>query len=193
MRPILYSAADIADIVRVADDLSPDEHETVLNRMRYLGSRTYKDAHGAEQPLLRDGEKIDARGKRAYPALEVYRAAVFNDLMGIAIDVRGLEAVMEAAAKSHTHRLGRSGMSRGALRDAITGVANGEAWRLTLERLPSDEKGPAKIVAHIAPADGPDLPALAQTATGERPRRTFAHIDLTALFAPIIAQIGTPG
>lgn len=192
MRPILYSAADIADIVRVADDLSPDEHDTVLNRMRYLGSRTYKDAQGVEQPLLRNGEKIDARGKRAYPALEVYRAAVFNDLMGIAIDVRGLEAVMEAAAKSHTHRFGIAGTSRGALLDAIEGVARGENWQLTLERLPAGQIGPAKIVARIAPEDAPDLAAVSGAITGARPRRTFARINLTALFAPIIAQIGVP-
>jgi len=203
-RERLFSATEIAEIIGEVDNLGPEDQETTHNRIRYLTKRTYRNEAGAELPLLQDGEQIDARGKRAYPLREVYRTAIFNDLMSLAIDVRALQAVVDAASRetplSHlatnerpaSLRVDGGWKSHGGLVDAVRGVSQGEQWTLVLAYKHGGHSRDGRIAAWFVPDSKSWAEAQAETDSiyGARRIRTVLQIDLAELFGPIIEQVG---
>lgn len=132
----------------------------------------------------------------AFGKREVFRAAVFVELIGLAMDVRALEAVTNAAAsrfdhQSDTQRVEGGSISHGGLVDAINGIAAGEKWFLKIWRVNPGLLDPEHIAAAFV-KDGSAWENTQDNSIQKRqPSRAHVTVDLTSLFAPIIKLIGT--
>ena len=186
------TATDIADIICRANGLSLTQHSTAHNRCRYMAKRA----------LLKNGRKIDARGTFAFPLIEVYRAAIYADLMAIGLDVRSIEAVLEAATRTQGHESEASPSRRGdgfirsegGLRDAIRGVAAGERWSLRLRVVQPGHSNSERVDAEFVwdDAQKPSDPTSVDAILGRAPQRLAVHLDLVALFSPLLTIVGKP-
>ncbi len=187
-----YPASRIHEILCQADDLEPAKQPALLNRIRYL----------AKRELLRNGRRIDERGTLAFPKLEVYRAAIFCDLAGLAMDVRALAPITDAAVRRHSLgsvkppslKIEGGWRSAGGLIDSILGVDAGEQWWLIMEYKLADHSFGGGVAADFLwdGAKNPEAEETARQLLGRKPIRTSARIDLSALFGGIIQIVGVP-
>lgn len=197
-----FTATEIAEALCKADGLQLAAHSTIYNRVKYL----------AKREILVPTRRLDARGTLAFGPLEVYRAAVFCELVGLAMDVRALDAVKaaatahfegNAAAPSQMIKGGR--YSRGALQDAVKGVAAGEEWSLKLWRvnpglrIVSDQHGtgvelsPEKIdAAYVWAGAGPLWSPRIDAIFQRKPTRALLSVDLQECFRDLIPIAGLP-
>lgn len=190
--PEQYTASRIHEVLCLADGLNPSEESALLNRIRYL----------AKSELLHNSHKVDKRGTLAFPPLEVYRAAIFSELAGLAMDVRALEPITLAAERRlplggevpPSVRVDSRWRSAGGLRDSIRGVAAGEQWWLTIEYRHRGYSSEVGLVAEFVweGAHDPSVTCTADRILGMKPVRTSATINLSALFGGIIPIVGVP-
>lgn len=190
-----YTATEIAETLCESQGLNIGEQSQLYFRIKYIAKRGF----------LNVARTIDKRGTLAFGPLEVYRAAMLNELMGLAIDVRVLTEVLEAVAKSF-HFPGLpvppslegdgARVSRGGLRDAIHGIAQGEEWYLKIWRVNPSHLGGEGVRAEIVYTDVPvwQLEGVADDneLAGRKPSRAHVTVDLTAVFKPLIDLIGEP-
>lgn len=191
--PQLYTASQMFDVVCKANDLVPDQHQSILTKLRYMAKRR----------ILLNGTVLDERGTYAFPVIELFRAAINLELAGLAMDVRALEPVVAAAGRRHPDGLDvpesmkRDGAwtSRGGLWDAIHGVAQGEQWtlRVELKRPGRDREGgiAAAFVCDDIEHEKADS-GLVDEILGQGPAWTRLTVDLTELFLPLIEIVGVP-
>lgn len=191
--PELYTASQMHEAYCKACGRDPQQHPSLLNRFRYM----------AKRGLLADGTIIDERGTYAFAKIEVYRAAIYTELAGVAMDMRAFTPITEAAARRHpdgqsvspSMKRGGALYSRGGLLDAIHGVAQGENWSLLIEaKLPglNTEGG---MTAEFIWADAESLPDTSDAVDsilGRQHVRTRVTVDLAALFRPLIEIVGLP-
>lgn len=191
--PELYTASQMHDVYCKASGLEAQQHPSLLNRFRYM----------AKRGLLADGGNIDERGTYAFPKIEVYRAAIYTELAGIAMDMRAFASITEAAARRHPNGLRvspsmkrRGGYySRGGLLDAIHGVAQGENWSLIIEAKLPGLNAQGGMTADFIWDDGessPDTSEEVDTILGRKRSRTRVTVDLYSLFRPLIEIVGLP-
>lgn len=188
-----YTATEIANLLCEAEDLDLANHTQLHNRLKYI----------AKRKILEASRELDKRGTLAFAPLEVYRAAVLCELIGLAIDARTLSVVVDAAGAQHplTHNapsMKGSGFShsRGGLWNAVRGTAQGEDWFLKVWRVnPSHSEG-EDVRAQFVYGDAPicDLEGDKEVAAlqGRKPSRSHVSVNLKPLFAPIIELIGVP-
>lgn len=185
-----FTATEIAEKICAAQELTLGDNTVLHNRLKYI----------AKRGVLKNGRTVDGRGTLAFAKLELFRAAVFVELIGLAMDVRALEAVTDNAAKKFnvlapSQDVPGGSVSRGGLLDAINGVAAGEQWFLKLWRVNPGLLDPEHIAAAFVPetVSDSDLWGNAKVdATHKRkPSRAHVTVDLTALFDPIIKLVGT--
>lgn len=188
-----YTATEIANVLCEAENLELANHAQIHNRLKYI----------AKRGILTVSRELDKRGTLAFAPLEIYRAAVLCELIGLAIDTRTLAVVLESAARhfplvAEAPSLRKDGynLSRGGLRDAVNGAAQGEAWFLKIWRVnPSREEGEgvrAEFVYQDVPICKLEGDAELAAIRGRKPSRTFVSVDLSALFTPIIKLVGVP-
>jgi hypothetical protein len=192
-----FTATEIAEVLAKANDLVLADHSAMHHRIKYL----------AKKELLVPTRRLDARGTLAFGPLEPFRAAVFVELLGMAMDARAFEPV-NAATMQHfegdelapSQKVGSGYRSGGALKDAVKGVAAGEPWFLKLWRMNPGlqlnegewEPAPESIRAAFVYGDKPLWSDKVDAAFMRKPTRTVLSIDLQACFAPLIDLIGVP-
>lgn len=186
-----YTATEIAEKICATQELTLGDNTALHNRLKYI----------AKRGVLQNGRAVDGRGTLAFAKLELFRAAVFLELIGLAMDVRALEAVTNAATeKPQNHgttsqKVSGGYLSRGGLADAINGVAAGEQWFLKLWRVNPGHTDPEHIKAAFVPDTVVDKQLWGSnkvdSALGRQPSRAHVTVDLTALFLPIIELVGT--
>nr|WP_306264819.1 hypothetical protein [Pararhizobium sp. IMCC3301] len=190
----LYTASQMHDAYCRASGLSPKDQDSILNRFRYM----------AKRGLLGEGIVVDDRKTLAFPKIEIFRASIYTELAGIAMDLRAFEPIVEAAERRYPHGLNvapsmkRDGAwaSKGGLLDAIHGVALGENWSLQIElKRPGFHTGGGLAAEFVfdASKEPPSVLATSDEILGRRRVRTRASVDLYALFAPLIELVGLPG
>lgn len=191
--PDLYTASQMHDAYCKASGLDPQKNPSILNRFRYM----------AKRGLLAGGTIIDERGTYAFPKIEVFRASIYTELAGVAMDIRAFGPIGEAAARRHPDGLRvpssmkRDGgfYSRGGLWDSIHGVAQGENWTLLIElKRPgiSTEGGMTAEFICDDVATTPGTSEAVDTILGRKQVRTRVSVDLGNLFRPLIAIVGVP-
>lgn len=185
-----YTATEIAEKICAAQELTLGDNTALHNRLKYI----------AKRGVLKNGRAVDGRGTLAFAKLEVFRAAVFVELIGLAMDFRALEAVTNNAATKFavlaaSQKVPGGSLSRGGLVDAINGVAAGEQWFLKLWRVNPGLMDPEHIAAAFVPEEVTDAQlwdnADLDKRLGRKPSRAHVTVDLTALFLPIIELVGT--
>lgn len=185
-----YTATEIAEKICSAQELTLGDNTALHNRLKYI----------AKRGILKPARTVDGRGTLAFAKLELFRAAVFVELIGLAMDVRALEAVTNNAAKKFnvlapSQKVPGGSLSRGGLVDAINGVAAGEQWFLKLWRVNPGLMDPEHIAAAFVPTEVEDAQLWANTGLdsklGRKPSRVHVTVDLTALFRPLIELVGT--
>lgn len=184
-----YTATEIAEKICDAQKLTLGDNTALHNRLKYI----------AKRGVLKNGRAIDGRGTLAFGKLELFRAAIFVELIGLAMDVRALDAVTANAAtrfdaSAPSQRVPGGRQSRGGLIDAIRGVAAGEQWFLKLWRVNPGILEPEHIKAAFVrdKEDGkePWDSAKVDLVHQRQPSRAHVTVDLTALFGPIIGLVG---
>lgn len=187
-----YTATEIAETLCTSQGLELGDQSQLYFRVKYI----------AKREMLTAARTIDKRGTLAFAPLEVYRAAMLNELVGLAIDVRVLTVALEAATSKFpipgipaapSLLANEQRESNGGLRDAIRGAAQGEGWFLKIWRVnPSNLAGEA-VRATIVWGDHPikDLEGFDKDSGGS-PSRAHVSVDLTAIFAPLIKLVGVP-
>lgn len=190
--PREFTATEIAELLAAADNLRLADHTNIHNRVKYL----------AKREILKPSRRIDARGTLAFTGPEVFRAAVLVDLVGLAMDVRALEAVNDAATKhfivpggfAPSQRYDGGYVSHGGLADAVQGVAQGESWFLKVWRVNPGypEFGyPEEIRAAFVYGEGlPMWNEQAQQAQGRKPTRVHVTVDLVECWSRLIPLVG---
>ncbi len=188
------TASEIAAIIAAPDTLQGLDHADTHRRVR----------HWAAKGLLEGGKAVDRRGTQVFPALETYRARIFDALGDFGIAAETLRQVSIAAIR-HPSRMsapsyGSAGnLSRGALHDAIRGVAAGEQWNLVIATLPPlaahmrgmvDGYREGKLL-HIAFEWAGDPIDHTGFLDKSKPYGVL-KLDLTHLFKPIVERIGVP-
>ncbi len=184
-----FTATEIAEKICAAQELTLGDNTALHNRLKYI----------AKRGVLKNGRSIDGRGTLAFGKLELFRAAVFVELIGLAMDVRALEAVTDSAAKKFnvlapSQDVPGGSVSRGGLLDAINGVAAGEQWFLKLWRVNPGFLDAEYIAAAFVPETVADSDLWGNAKVDEiqkrKPSRMYVTVDLTALFEPIIKLVG---
>lgn len=192
-----YTATEIADIICQAQGLSLGYHTELHNRLKYI----------AKRGMLRDGKAVDGRGTLAFPKLEIFRAAVFVELIGLAMDVRALSAVNDAASRMRAYkdvfsqssafrnddgRQTGETYSQGGLKDAIFSAYLGgkrHKWLLKIWRVNPGKLDPECIKAEFVPDIVTESELWANTQAdeilGRQPTRAHVSVDLFELFNPI--------
>lgn len=186
-----FTATEIADLINRADGLTLADNATTHRRVRNF----------AVKGLLSDGQAVDARGTLAFPAIELYRARVLCALSDLAMDVRALREVVDAAGRDFDLRSepalslrSEAGIqSRGGLRDSIYGVACGEPWSLTLEAFKPGHSTAKALAARFQWNDARDNGrVVANRIFGTGRSYAVAVIDLNALYTWLLAEVGEP-
>ncbi len=186
-----FTATEIAEVLCRADDLVLEDHATTHNRLRYL----------AKRDMLPGGVSVDARGTKAFPTIAVYRAAIYAELMALAMDTRALEAVVTAAELKGSRPFAPSQaveggfVDRGGLLNAIRGVAAGEDWTLTIAQKMPGMGNSALLEARFewdGAAQSKAENARIDAILGSKPGRTRVTVELAPLFLNVIAQVGMP-
>lgn len=187
-----YTATEIAETLCASQGLELGDQSQLYFRIKYI----------AKREMLSAARTIDKRGTFAFAPLEVYRAAMLNELVGLAIDVRVLKVVLEAATSTFpipgapvAPSLMATGArtSHGGLRDAIRGIAAGEDWFLKIWRVNPSNVAGETVRAAIVCGDLPvkDIEGFDKDSGGS-PSRAHVSVDLTAIFAPLIGLVGVP-
>lgn len=160
------------------------------NRVRYL----------AKKEILNGGEKVDARGTLEFPRIEVYRAAIFCELMPLKMDVIKLASNISSAETemnvgqypAPSQKFKGNSRSRGGLRNAIHGVSIGENWVLTISmprHLDYNDIGVEFSWADKPESKNNELKEYYRSVQG----RTLVVVDLTYLFKDLIPLVGEIG
>lgn len=185
-----FTATEIAEVICKAQELTLGDNAALHNRLKYI----------AKRGILKPARTVDGRGTLAFAKLEVFRAAVFVELIGLAMDARALEAVTANAAKRFdvsgpSQKVSGGAVSRGGLVDAISGVEAGEQWFLKMWRVNPGLVDPEHIKAAFVHESTPDEKLWATPSLDKKmkrqPSRVHVTVDLTALFRPIIKLVGT--
>lgn len=182
---ITYTATEISNILCEADGLGPEDHRITHERVRHLAKRGF----------LREGEKLDDRGMKAFPEIEVFHAAVLCDLLSIDMGAPVLRKVTEAAdaqllraPEDWAPSQKADGVSRsyGGLIDARRGVAAGERWGLAIRQEQPGRSVSAQVNAAFGWLDAPqgDGDAIAAI-LGRKPNRLRVLLKLNDLFQAI--------
>jgi hypothetical protein len=187
-----YTATEIADIICKAQGLTLGYHTELHNRLKYV----------AKRGMLRDGKAVDGRGTLAFPKLEIFRAAVFVELIGLAMDVRALTAVNDAADRLNAYwgPIATSGCdasySQGGLKDAVRSSEfdlGGDYWFLKIWRVNPGRIDPEYIKAAFVPGKIKDEElwgnSKADEILGRKPTRAHVSVDLSILFRPIVKLV----
>lgn len=189
-----YTSTEIALCLCAADDLDDKSHPEILRRVKYL----------SERKVLQPQRSIDARGTFVFSRLEVYRAALACEIMGLGFFAPAIEAAFSAASLDHpiggklapSRKTVAGVLSRGGLRNAIAGIAAGEDWNLHIWRQPPGMVTPEQLRAVYAWSEIPanEIIALSKAAEagGVRPVRARAVIELRPVFERLLVLVGDP-
>ncbi len=207
-RKTIYTATEIAEVICRAEGITLEKSTSIHNRMRYLSKYKYNSSdpnttNADTRSLLQNGIVTDKRGTVAYPALEVFRAALFYELMAFSMDVRALGAIMTAASEKATlgvkpapSQMGDGQLlAKGGLIDSVRGVNSGEGWFLSLYVHHSKTlKSPTLSGRFLWNGDGSSQidDDKIEEAFEATPVRTRLTIDLLKLFPKILEQVGVP-
>jgi hypothetical protein len=191
---IEFTSTEIAHCLCAADALDEGSHPEITRRVKHL----------SERKVLQPLRAIDARGTFVFARLEVFRAALACEIMGLGFFAPAIDTAFKAASFDHPaggpvapSRLTEAGvLSRGGLRNAIAGIAAGEDWNLHIWRQPPGLLTPEALRAAYAWAEvsADDVTALsrASVAEGVRPVRSRAVIALRPIFEPLLSIVGNP-
>ena len=185
----LYTASEMHEVYCKANALDPKGHPALLTRFRYM----------AKRGMLGAGAIVDERGTYAFAVIEVYRAAIYTELAGLAMDLRAFQPIVEAAERRHPNGLNvpasmrrdAGWASRGGLRDAIHGVALSESWALRIELKRPFAGREGRMAAEFVWKD-PQPSLVHEPILSRSTVRTRASVDLSELFAPILEIVGVP-
>lgn len=189
----LYTASRMHEAYCQASGLDPKDHDSILNRFRYM----------AKRGLLGEGTVVDERKTLAFPKIEVFRAAIYTELAGMAMDLRAFEPIVEAAERRHpagqevppSMKTSGGWTSRGGLLDAINGIAQGEHWVLQIELKRPGVSTSGGVFADFVCEDlepSKERSSTTDEILGRAAVRTRASVDLTDLFGPLIEIVGLP-
>lgn len=181
-------ATEIADILCQSDGLELEKQTATHNQVRYL----------AKKKILNGGVKVDDRGTLAFPRIEVYRAAIFCELMLLKMDVINLARSISSAETdlnigqhpAPSQKLKKGGTySLGGLQNAIRGVSQDENWTLTITMPNHLENSEISVVFSSADIPESGNKELEEYYRSER-GRTRVLVDLTYLFRGLIPLVG---
>lgn len=187
-------STEIANLICLADELDPKEHPAVIRRVKHL----------AEKGILHPLRTIDGRGTQVFAPLEVFRAALACELMGLGLFAPVVDAAFRAASFDHpiggkvapSRKVAAGVLSRGGLRNAIAGIAAGEDWNLHIWRQPPGMVTPEELRAVYAWSEIPanEITSLSKAAEagGVRPVRARAMIELRPIFERLLVLVGDP-
>lgn len=189
-----FTSTEIARCLCAADALEEGSHPEIIRRVKHL----------SERKVLQPLRSVDARGTFVFSRLEVFRAALACEIMGLGLFAPAIEAALSAASVDHpiggkvapSRKAAAGVVSRGGLRNAIAGVSMGEDWNLHIWRQPPGKFTPEELRAVFAWAEVPEseIVALSKAAEagGVRPVRSRAIIQLRPIFERLLVLVGDP-
>jgi len=182
-----YTATQIAELLCDALEVTHDAQNNLHFRVKYLA----KKAH------LRGGRKTDARGTLDFPKSEVFRAVLFNEFLGLSMDIAAAAKALDQAEDFHpmgqhpqsARAPGGSGWNyRGGLASAVRGVAAGELWHLVLTLQRSGHSSNAGLRAQYTWSD--ENVEEADRVLGRKAAATTVTVNLRLLFEDLIERVG---
>lgn len=128
--PRRYTLAEIAARFAELDHLPKDQEKRLLRRLQNLNAKGMLRASGVR----------DQRNTVEFDLLEVYRARIFDVVYRTGSDVASIYDELDSAMsrmsllplEAPSQQIDGGAVSKGPLRDAIKGVAQGERWFLSL-------------------------------------------------------------
>ena len=184
-----YTATRIAEEITLALGVSGEAESALQHRVRYLAKKGH----------LQDGKKVDARGTLEFLKIEVFRAALFCELLAASMDVRSVRDALEQAQDFHpgagqypdsARTEGGWTYQGGGLGAALQGVFAGEKWTLVLSVMRpgfNDEGGLRAFYTW----EGNERENVDQL-MGRKPEALKIIVDLNVLFSGLITSIGAP-
>jgi hypothetical protein len=187
-----FTASQIAGALSVSFGEEESANSKLHHRIRYLAKKEH----------LVNGRKVDDRGTLVFPKTEVYRAALYNELLSLTMDVgMAANAINKAEAYNPRVHPGSAKGSKGGynysggLPTSVRGVEAGEEWALILTVARAGHSSEANISAQYlwqGEERSIDDQDFLDAIFGRNRCATRLRIDLKELFAPLIRTIGAP-